>query len=141
MKPFDSSFISNYLSEIVPPKITVQSPINQTYHETNVTLDFAVDKQFNWVGYSLDGQANITLTGNSTLTNLTYGQHSVTLYANSTFGVLGSYGLIGFTVVQPEAPFPNVIAIAVIAITLLVIGTVAGFMYYRRHQRKVNFRF
>jgi len=53
MDPFNASFLANYEQEIVPPKVTVLSPLNKTYSDSNVSLVFLIDKPFNWVGYSL----------------------------------------------------------------------------------------
>jgi hypothetical protein len=62
-----------------PPKISILSPENKTYAESNVTLTFTVNKQVTWIGYSLDNQAQVTITGNITLTNLPIGLHNITV--------------------------------------------------------------
>ena len=67
MEPFTSTFYANYLLETTPPKISILSPVNQTYNESSVPLVFTVDKTVNWTGYSLDGQQNVTITGNTTI--------------------------------------------------------------------------
>jgi len=52
--------------EKVPPEIAILSPINATYDVTNVSLIFTVNELTSWIGYSLDGAANKTITGNNT---------------------------------------------------------------------------
>ena len=65
--------------------------------ETNIPLTFAVNGTTSWIGYSLDNQANITVDGNTTLTGLSYGQHSIVVYANDTSGTMGVSKEIFFT--------------------------------------------
>jgi hypothetical protein len=49
------------------------------------------------MGYSLDGQDNVTVTGNATLSGLSSGLHNVTVYANDTAGNMGVSETIKFT--------------------------------------------
>ncbi len=70
----------------VPPQISILSPLNQTYTDSNVPLTFNVDKPANWLGYSIDEQPNTTLTGNTTISELSFGEHNLTIYANDTYG-------------------------------------------------------
>ncbi|MBT0159506.1 hypothetical protein G4O51_05930 [Candidatus Bathyarchaeota archaeon A05DMB-2] len=51
----------------VPPVVAVVSPESTTYNSTSVSLVFTVNKPVVWMGYSLDGWDNITITGNTTL--------------------------------------------------------------------------
>ncbi len=46
----------------VPPKISILSPLNQTYTNSNIPLTFNADKPANWLGYSIDEQHNTTIT-------------------------------------------------------------------------------
>jgi hypothetical protein len=77
-------------TEINPPKINVTSPINLTYNQSSVPLVFNADKAVNWTSYSLDGQQNITFSGNTNLTDISNGVHNITIYAQDTFGNIGS---------------------------------------------------
>jgi hypothetical protein len=73
-----------------PPVIIIVSPLNNTsYHKVNVPLNFTIDKQVQWTGYSLDSQSNKTITGKTNLTGLTNGNHSLIVYANDTNGNVG----------------------------------------------------
>jgi len=91
--------------EITPPVIEILSPQNVTYTDGSVPLTFTVYdfSVISWIGYSLDGQANVTITGNTTLTNLTIGQHSINVYANDTYGNMGSSDKIYFTIANDIA--------------------------------------
>jgi parallel beta-helix repeat protein len=123
MKPFNGAF---YALQTAPPKISVLSPLNQTYNETSVPLVFTVDKQVNWTGYSLDGKQNVTVTGNCTIANVTNGVHSITVYANDTYGNMGASEIVTFTVAKPE-PFPTTLVIAPIASVVVGVGLLVYF--------------
>jgi len=81
-------------------KISVSSPENKTYTVSNLPLNFSVEVSASWAAYSLDGQANVTIVGNWTLTNLAEGSHSIIVYANDSSGVMGSSGTVYFTIGQ-----------------------------------------
>ncbi len=57
------------------------------------------------MGYNLDGQANTTITGNTTLTGLLDGSHYVVVYANDTAGNMGASNTVYFTV---DSTPPNI---------------------------------
>lgn len=78
--------------------ITIVSPENKIYATSSVPLDFTKNQATSWIGYSLDGQLNITITENTTLFGLSYGYHNITLYANDTCGNMGSSGTVCFAV-------------------------------------------
>ena len=134
MAPFNSTY---YLLKNTPPKITLLSPVNQTYNQTTVSLTFSVDKPIDSIDYSLDGQQNTTIASNSTL-NVSQGLHNVTVYANDTFGNLGVSETINFTVAVPEPepePFPTVPVVAVSIVSIAAVAA-AGLLLYRRKRRK-----
>ena len=79
------------------------------------------------MGYSLDGENNVTVAGNSTITELTNGLHNITVYAEDTFGNIGASETITFNVDVPE-PFPTTLVIAsVIIVTIVVLGLLIYF--------------
>jgi len=82
----------------VPPELHVLSPENKTYTNNNVSLVLSVNKPTTWIGYSLDAQANVTVTGDTVLTGVSEGQHRVIVYVNDTFGNLVSSGAVYFSV-------------------------------------------
>jgi hypothetical protein len=128
-----------------PPSIVILAPLNVSYEVANLTryslpLDFSVGKTVSWIGYSLDNQENVTLTGNLTLTGLTYGNHTLTLFANDTLGNIGSSQTINFAVAMPEAkPFPILIVAAVSTVIIAVIVVIVGLLFYlRKHKQNVT---
>ena len=85
-------------SDTTPPIITVHSPVNDTtYPKGSLNLNYSINEPTDWEGYSLDGAANITLYGNTTLTVLIGGLHTLTVYANDTSGNMNS-STVWFTI-------------------------------------------
>ena len=87
-----------------PPIISNLSFENKTYNQNNLPLNFTTDEPISWTGYCLDGQANVTVAGNTTLTGLSNGSHNLTIYANDTAGNMGTTGTINFDISQPASP-------------------------------------
>jgi len=85
-----------------PSTVTVLSPENKTYAvNTGIALTYSVDGITTWVGYSLDGLPNATITGNTTLPTLLDGMHSLTVYANDTLGIMGASVPVNFSIDTP----------------------------------------
>ncbi len=80
----------------VPPKVQITSPENKTYSE--VTLTFTINRGTQWMGYSLDNHANVTIQTETKLLNITQGTHEVTVYANDSLGNMGVSNSVFFAV-------------------------------------------
>jgi hypothetical protein len=80
----------------VPPRVQITSPENKTYSE--VSLAFNTNRDTQWMGYSLDNKANVTVKSETQLFNLTEGAHNVKIYANDTLGNMGSSNVVFFSV-------------------------------------------
>jgi parallel beta-helix repeat protein len=113
-----------------PPAISIVSPENKTYTVNHVSLAFASSEPTSWIGYSLDGQANVTIAGNTTLSRLSTGSHWLVVYANDTDGKTGSSETIYFTVGQQSEPFP-ITWIVGAAIIIAISGT-AFLVYFKK---------
>jgi hypothetical protein len=113
--------------------ILIQSPQNTTYTTTYVTLNFTAPKSAKWTRYSLDGQANVTITGNLNLTELTAGSHNLTLYIDDLLGNTRHSETIYFTIAKESEPFPTTLGIASI-ITVTVVG-VGSLVYFKKRKR------
>jgi hypothetical protein len=68
------------------PIINIISPENATYNTNMVELSFTVNEQTSWIGYCLNGQENVTITENKTLSVPLDGTCSIMIYANDTAG-------------------------------------------------------
>ena len=80
------------------PNIVIVNPTNSTYSSKSVWLDFSISETTFWIGYSLDGSSNVTITGNTSMSSLSEGSHSLIVHANNTIGHMGSSATIWFTV-------------------------------------------
>ncbi len=95
----------HFTVDTTPLNISILSPENKTYTVDDVPLDFTVSELTSWIGYSLDSQANVTITGNTTLFDLADGSHSIVVYANDTAGNMGASDKIFFTVAIPPPEY------------------------------------
>ncbi len=103
-------------NDTVPPIISVLTPENKTYTTPDSPLSFSVNEQATWIAYSLDSAANITVTGNTTLSDLLSGLHTLVMYATDSAGNTGASAIVHFTVAIPrEEPLPSWIIPAVAA--------------------------
>jgi hypothetical protein len=84
--------------DTTPPTITILSPTNKTYVTDSVQLNFTISEPTSWIGYSLDGQENVTIVANTILTNLTEGSHNIVVFANDTKGNMGKSSIVYFSV-------------------------------------------
>jgi hypothetical protein len=114
-----------FFVDAAPPSITVLSPQNKSYTASDVLLNFTISNHpyelVSWVGYSLDGQSNVTVKVDIgrigefehgfyealTLAGLYYGSHDLTLYANDSVGRIGSSEIIYFSIAQETEPEPT----------------------------------
>jgi hypothetical protein len=117
----------------VPPAVAVVSPENETYASGNVSLAFTVNKLSAWMGYSLDGQDNVTISGNTTIIDLSNGPHNVTVYARDEFDNVGASATLTFNVKAPE-PFPTIFIVAASVATVAVVG-VGLLVYFKKRKR------
>jgi len=116
-----------------PPVVSVVSPENTNYTSSSVSLAFTVNKPVAWLGYSLDGQENVTVNGNATIAGLPNGLHNVTVYARDEFENTRASETISFSV---DAPFPLVpVAVASVAVVAVVI---AGLLVYLRKRKRAS---
>ena len=72
------------------PEITIQSPLqDSTTYNSNIPVSFTVNLRTSWIGYSLDSGVNVTVTGNFMLNLVSNGNHSLVIYANSSYDKMG----------------------------------------------------
>jgi len=114
----------------VPPAVAVVSPESKTYNASSVSLVFTVNKPVGWMGYSLDGKETATITGNTTISELTSGLHNVTVYARDEFENTGASEAITFSVAEP---FPTTLVMAFVASVAVV--SVGLLFYFKKRKR------
>ena len=86
----------------VPPKPFIISPLNQTYNTDEVPLIYAIDSMIFHSYYSLDtanyGFGRVEFTGNTSLTNLSEGSHTLRLSLETESHSLLAYEYFFLTV-------------------------------------------
>ena len=125
--PLMNEFIIPEFPDTTSPTISIVSPENKTYTVSNVSLTFTVSEPTSWSGYSLDGQAIVTIAGNTTLTGLSLGEHTLIVYTRDVAGNTGASEIICFSIkTQQSELFPTtwivgaIVIVAVVGATLLV---------------------
>jgi N-acetylneuraminic acid mutarotase len=114
-----SSSNVTFFVDTFAPLILVFSPANRTYGESDIQSAFTVDETVTWMGYSLDGQDNVTVTGNVTLAVLSEGSHNITFYAIDLVGNTGASKTVCFEITS----FPTVLVVAVAVTVTITIAT------------------
>ncbi len=138
--PFDISSVTVSFEEWVPTlqpdqpasptgglRIIILSPENITYNTLDVPLNLVVTQPVSWLGYSLDYHSNVTILENTTLTSLSQGMHSLTVYGNTTEGGASSENVF-FSVNAPES-FP-ILPVTVVSAASIGAVAAAGLVFY-----------
>jgi hypothetical protein len=112
--------------DTVPQHISILTPENKTYMLI-VPLQFSIDETASWIGYSLDGQANVTVTGNTKLLGLSVGKHTLTFYANDASGNPAASETVTFTVADP-------VPIVLLVASCLAVGVVGVLLYFKKRK-------
>jgi hypothetical protein len=131
------SLVSSSMVKFTIDKISILSPHHKTYNASDIPLFFKVHKSFTQISYSLDGQDNVMVDGNITLTGLSDGEHNVTVYATDEAGNTGASETMYFNVDTPE-PFPTATAATAAGASVSIISV--GLLVYfkkRKHQTEM----
>jgi hypothetical protein len=132
------------------PEVLILSPQNKTYTTTEVPLIWACDEQKIVADYTLDLlshtplyayftlSGNASLPGNTTLTGLSNGTHTLTVNVITERGSASK--TVQFTVsletqLQPE-PFPTTLVTASIVVVAVI--SVGLFVYFKKSHRDKN---
>ncbi len=106
----------------IQPIITIVSPKNESISSSAVPLIYILDKPVATVRYSFDGKDNVTVTGNTTISDLSDGPHNITVYAQDTFGNTGASETVAFTITSEPLPvLPVLASSAFVTVVLLVV--------------------
>ena len=99
---FGASNASVFVTDLVPPAITVVSPVSTVYNYSQLWFNVTLDDTGDWCGYDI-GAGNVSMTR---LDNFTFsgfdgsvpdGQHTALFYCNDTAGNMNSTS-VQFTV-------------------------------------------
>lgn len=114
--------------DTIAPKFSISSLENKTYYSPDLKIEYTVDEPDSLIMYSLDGQDNVTITGNITLTDFSNGNHNLTFFANDEVKNTVSR-TIYFTIAEP---FP---ASTIVVVSIIVVAVAAGILvYFKRHR-------
>jgi hypothetical protein len=124
-----SSSIVIFSIDNTAPIILSVSVENKTYFTSDLPLNVIVNEPASQVTYSLDGQSNTTAAGNTTLNDLSNGEHTLTVHVLDSAGNAGSLETVNFSVDAIE-PFPTASVAAASGASAAIIG--AGLLVYFR---------
>jgi hypothetical protein len=113
------------------PEIVLKSPKNVTYYSSSITLEFSTNESVSWMGYKLDNHTNVEVTGNTTISGLSLGSHTLTIYATDIAGNTGASETVFFSVAESFPVVPLTTAVIVIAVVLC-----AGLLLFYFKKRK-----
>jgi hypothetical protein len=132
----------SFTIDTMPPNISILNPTNNSVLDasdisnTSYPLTFKINETVSWVGYSFDGKETTTINGNTALSELSNGLHSVIVYAKDEFENMGVSEIVIFSVAEPESePFPTTFAVAasVVSASLIAVGVL---VYFKKRERK-----
>jgi hypothetical protein len=118
---------------LIPPFIWVNSPQNKVYAANEVQLNFRTltdvysNSNFSSFACSLDGQESAPIVGNTTLTGLSYGSHTLVVYGTDTNGLTHASEVIHFHI------FFNTLWAAT-AVFLLAVATIGIVIFIKKRQ-------
>ena len=83
--------------------------VNDTFPDVTFHLIYKTNAATSWVGYSIDGGSNVTLTSNNTLVDMPPEMfaHNITLYANDTLGNWATPQTVNFYIAINPGPAPT----------------------------------
>jgi hypothetical protein len=124
--------IINFTVDTTPPDVSLISLEEETYNASTVPLVFTVNETTSLITYILDGKVH-TSDGNTTMTILRDGDHTLKVYATDEAGNAGSTETISFNVQVPISPN---LAIGVLPPLLIVlIGGPIILIYLKKHKQ------
>ena len=122
-----SSSLVKFAIDKTAPRILSVSIENKTYSTSDLPLNIIVNEPASQVIYSLDGQSNMTVAGNTTLNDVSDGEHILTVSVLDSAGNSGSMETAYFSVDVTE-PLPTVpVAAATFGAVVAAVSVVAIF--------------
>ena len=148
-----SSGMIGFTVDTTHPSISILAPQDhQAYDANDIPLNFIVSEPGTWISYRLDQQAGVRITGNTTLTGLSDGGHSLIVYAKDNAGNQGVSEIFFSISTQQSQPSPTPqptnppaqqsgflgsnlpmeYGCAIIVVTAAAIAAVAGYLFVKR---------
>jgi len=127
----DGSSSVIFTVDLTSPTISFVSVENKTYYTSDVLLKISASEVLSKITYSIDGYENVTTSQNTILTNLSFGEHYITVYGTDEAGNTGASETIFFTIEEPEQ-----FSIALVIIMIFTILVVIGIFSYLKHKKR-----
>ena len=126
---------------------TIASPValllNNNVYTSEVPLNFCFNGAGSQISYSLDGHANVTIAGNTTLSGLVDGVHSVNLYVNDVSGNATYFDTVTFNVTEPSSSQSKTLltpeSLILVLVPSLVIVAALILLFLRKRNHRQNF--
>ena len=93
-----------YRMDVLPPVVSVQIVEDGANAFGNAVLTLLVSEPTSWIGYSLDGAANVSIGGNTMAVGLSEGSHSIVLYVSD---ISGNMAVSNLTLYSPGRLIQN----------------------------------
>jgi hypothetical protein len=126
------------------PTISIIYPTNDTvfnveFVPVRFNLEYQTIDTLSWVGYSIDGDANVTVAVNGTevLDSEGTGYHNLTLYANDTEGHWATpQTVIYYTNFHGDAvPLVYTLFAPLVIVVILVFFAVVLLVFFKKHKK------
>lgn len=112
--------------------VSILSPNNETLKTSDVPLTLSLDGSASWIGYSIDGETNATISGNMTLNGLADGTHNITIYAKDSNTNIVSSSSVYFEVKTQEASFSWIVGLSIIVLVSVTVAVLALLLKFRK---------
>lgn len=118
-----------------PLNTSIISPENTTYTTNEIPLKFTTSKQPISISYSLDGEVNVSITGNTTITDLPNGPHNLTVYATDETDNTKATETIHFTISEEDntSAFPDSTLLLVSAAIITATAIIVVYVWKKKH--------
>ncbi len=125
------------------PAVLVLPPENVS-STSSVPLNLTVNEAYSKIDYNLNGQQNVTVSGNSTLPHLASGYYNLTFYVWDVAGNVGSSETVNFAVAETpntteEVDASLLMPVAAVTSTVVVVG-IGLLLYKRRYSAEATIR-
>lgn len=129
-----STAVVSFTIDRTAPSVLVLPPENVS-SALALPLNLTVNEAYSKIAYSLNGQQNVTVTGNSTLPHLAAGYYNVTFYVWDVAGNVGSSETVNFSVAETPNTTEEVndsLLLPAAAVTSMVVVVGIGLLLYKR---------
>ena len=110
----NSSSMVYWTLDTTPPRITIDSPANQSYKEPWVWANLTLDENTSWCGYSLNGSGNVSMSNDSAahfyynVSGLAEAGHNISFSCNDSVGNVNTTAVLYFTIDMTAPVISNV---------------------------------